>query len=68
MPKEDRENGFHAVGKQLWINLNRISTGRNSQCCPHMHKKKPSFDQLEIVVRELLTEPGQNKCFVVTAP
>lgn len=65
---ENEKYGFAGGDRKAWIYLNRIKRQTTEEMIIDYVKKKPGFEDENIMVKELPSDANKLKCFVLTAP
>lgn len=61
-------SGFEGEERKVWLYVHRVKRSVTAEIIEQYIKKKDTFENERIIVKELPTEERQKKCFVVTAP
>lgn len=64
----DKQNGFAGADRKVWLYLYRIKTHVTSDMILNFLKNKEEFDVSQVSAREIPSESGRLKRFVVTVP
>lgn len=67
-PGDEGAAGFSGGERRVWLYIYRVNRQTTSEMIENYIRSKPDFGDVPVKARELPTDEGRLKCFVVVAP